>query len=173
MNVTRKAMVAAGGAAVAAATVFAAVSTAAGPTPAPLTQAAEGSCTTDAAGVCDVSHLLGAVPVAVVVTPVIGAGDEAYSLSVVRGSYTQTAFEVRAMTGKRAPYAHREIVFSYAAYANAPTPPTSSKTTPVTTSSKPTSPTPSMPSSSAPNPSSPPATTKVDPPSSSGVPGFP
>jgi hypothetical protein len=131
------------------------VTSATGPDPTPLTQALQRTCTTDASGYCTVTHTLGAVPEAVVVTPVISAGWLDYHLSVVTGSATATSVRVRAMRTDTSPRANLPITFSLVVYGSAPAPTTT--VPPTTTTAVPTT-------------TPPVTTTTVTPPPPSGFP---
>jgi hypothetical protein len=134
----RTAFAAAAGALVvtAGAVVFAGASAAVGPSPAPLVQAAQATCVTDGNGICTVTHSLGKVPEAVVVSPNTPSPFNAFVLNTVQGSATATTFQVRAMFTQTTPKTFGQIWFSYAAYGTA-TPPTI--TTPKTTFTEPPS----------------------------------
>jgi hypothetical protein len=112
------------------------VTSATGPDPAPLTQALQRTCTTDASGYCTVTHTLGVVPEAAVVTPVISVGWLDYHLSVVAGSLTATSVRVRAMRTDTSPRASLPITFSLVVYGSAPAPTTT--VPPTTTTAVPT-----------------------------------
>jgi hypothetical protein len=103
----------------------------AGPDPAPRTQAAMQSCTTNSSGYCTVSHSLGMAPDAVVLTPRIARGAVGYALSTVSGETTPTTVTVRAMTSTSASYANKAISFWMVVYAPgiASPPPTTTTTT--------------------------------------------
>lgn len=136
---------------VVAGVAFAATPTAVGPSPAPLTEAAEATCTTDSGGFCTVHHGLGVVPAAVVVSPNTPAPYNAFMLNTVLGSYTATSFQVRAMFGQTQPKPYGQIWFTYVAYAGAPTPPPPTTTIPTrTTAPPPTSTTTHPPSTTTP-----------------------
>jgi hypothetical protein len=126
----------------AGAVVFAGASAAVGPSPAPIVQAAEASCATDGDGVCTVTHSLGTVPAAVVVSPNTPGRFNGFMLTTVQGSFTATTFQVRAMFSQTAPKAFGQIWFTYAAYGSAVAPPTTTPTTPRTTAPPLTTPTP-------------------------------
>jgi hypothetical protein len=132
---TRTAMTALGGAVVVAAgaVVFASVSGAVGPSPVPAVQAAQATCVTDAGGFCTVSHTLGTVPEAIVVSPNTPSPFNGFMLNTVLGSYTATTFQVRAMFTQTTPKAGGQIWFTYAAYGVAATPPTTTAPTTTTT----------------------------------------
>jgi hypothetical protein len=140
----------------AGAVVFSGASAAVGPSPAPVVQAAEATCVTDGNGFCTVTHSLGKVPAAILVSPNTPAAFNAFTLNTVQGSYTATTFQVRAMFTQTTPKTFGQIWFTYAAYGAATTPtfpttltsapPTTPKTTatmppPTTTSSEPPPPT--------------------------------
>jgi hypothetical protein len=122
----------------AGAVVFAGASAAVGPSPAPLVQAAQASCVTDGNGFCTVTHSLGKVPEAVVVSPNTPGPFNAFVLNTVQGSATATTFQVRAMFTQTTPKTFGQIWFTYAAYGAAapPTTPTT-PTTPVFPTSTP------------------------------------
>ncbi|MFJ7215410.1 hypothetical protein [Amycolatopsis sp. NPDC098790] len=121
----------------AGAVAFAGASSAVGPSPAPIVQAAQATCLTDGAGVCTVTHSLGKVPDAIVVSPNTPSPNNAFTLNTVLGSYTATTFQVRAMFTQTTPKTFGQIWFTYAAYGSPTAPPT---TTPQTTTPTPTSP---------------------------------
>ncbi|MEQ0561021.1 hypothetical protein ABJI51_18205 [Amycolatopsis sp. NEAU-NG30] len=129
----------------AGAVVFSDASAAVGPSPAPIVQAAEATCVTDGNGFCTVTHSLGKVPAAILVSPNTPAAFNAFTLNTVQGSYTATTFQVRAMFTQTTPKTFGQIWFTYAAYGAATTPtfpttPTTPKTTlpPTTTADTPT-----------------------------------
>ncbi|UOZ06318.1 hypothetical protein [Amycolatopsis sp. WQ 127309] len=126
----------------AGAVVFAGASAAVGPAPAPIVQAAQATCVTDGNGFCTVTHGLGTVPEAVVVSPNTPSAFNAFTLNTVLGSYTATTFQVRAMFTQTTPKTFGQIWFTYAAYGAAATPPT---TTPKTTTPPPETTTPPPP----------------------------
>ena len=130
----------------AGAVAFAGASSAVGPSPAPIVQAAQATCLTDGNGVCTVTHSLGKVPDAIVVSPNTPSPNNAFMLNTVLGSYTATTFQVRAMFNQTTPKTFGQIWFTYAAYGSPTAPPT---TTPQTT------------------------TTETPPPTTSTVPPFP
>ncbi|MCR6483146.1 hypothetical protein M8542_09980 [Amycolatopsis sp. OK19-0408] len=146
-----------GGAVVVAAgaVVFASTSAAVGPAPAPIVQAAQASCFTDGNGICTVTHGLGKVPEAVVVSPNTPSPFNAFTLNTVFGSYTATTFQVRAMFTQTAPKTFGQIWFSYAAYGSPSAPPTT-----VTT---PTTPPPPTTTLKPPTTTTPPPATTPDP----------
>src|SRR5436309_9124355 len=117
---TRTALAALGGALVVAAgaVVFAGASAAVGPSPAPIVQAAQAGCLTDGNGVCTVTHSLGRVPDAIVVSPNTPSPNNGFMLNTVLGSYTTTTFQVRAMFSQTTPKAGGQIWFTYAAYGS-------------------------------------------------------
>ncbi|MDT7800901.1 MAG: hypothetical protein QOI78_4334 [Actinomycetota bacterium] len=125
-NKARIALAALAGASVVTAgvVVFAGASAAVGPSPAPIVQAAQASCLTDGNGFCTVSHGLGKVPDAIVVSPNTPSAFNAFTLNTVLGSYTATTFQVRAMFAQTTPKTFGQIWFTYAAYGSAPPPPT-------------------------------------------------
>jgi hypothetical protein len=93
---------------------------------------------TDGNGFCTVSHGLGKVPDAIVVSPGTPSAFNAFTLNTVLGSYTATTFQVRAMFGQTTPKTFGQIWFTYAAYGSAaptstttlfPPPPTTPTTT--------------------------------------------
>lgn len=131
----RTAFAALGGAAVVtvAAITFAGASNAVGPSPAPIVQVAQATCVTDANGFCTVTHSLGTVPAAIVVSANTPSPFNAFVLNTVLGSYTPTTFQVRAMFNQTTPKANGQIWFTYAAYGVATTPPTTTTTPPATT----------------------------------------
>jgi hypothetical protein len=133
---TRKAFAALAGALVvtAGAVVFAGASAAVGPSPSPVVQAAQATCVTDGNGFCTVTHSLGKVPEAVVVSPNTPSPFNGFVLNTVLGSYTTTTFQLRAMFTQTTPKTFGQIWFTYAAYGS-PTPPTT--TTPKTTTETP------------------------------------
>ncbi|MEV6447785.1 hypothetical protein [Amycolatopsis sp. NPDC051716] len=152
-NTARTALAALAGAAAvtAGAVAFAGASAAAGPAPAPAVQAGQATCVIDSGGYCTVSHGLGEVPEAIVVSPITPDAADGYLLSTVQDSATATTFRVRAMATQDTPKTSGRIRFSYAAYAAAsvpgtPTPPVTSRTPtsdlPTPTSTPGTSPTP-------------------------------
>ncbi|WP_326943115.1 hypothetical protein OG439_23940 [Amycolatopsis sp. NBC_01307] len=127
----------------AGAVVFAGASAAVGPAPAPIVQAAQATCVTDGNGFCTVTHGLGKVPDAVVVSPNTPSAFNAFTLNTVLGSYTATTFQVRAMFAQTTPKTFGQIWFTYAAYGSAAAPPTTTPpppTTPPTTTSPRTDP---------------------------------
>lgn len=145
---TRKAFAAFAGALVvtAGAVVFAGASAAVGPSPAPIVQAAQATCVTDGNGICTVTHGLGKVPEAVVVSPNTPSPFNGFVLNTVLGSYTATTFQVRAMFTQTTPKTFGQIWFTYAAYGSPVAPPTTTpKTTPPTTTAPPPSTTPTTP----------------------------
>jgi hypothetical protein len=150
----RTALAALAGAAVvtAGAVAFAGASAAVGPAPAPIVQAAQASCLTDGGGFCTVSHTLGKVPEAIVVSANTPNPFNGFMLNTVQGSFTATTFQVRAMFTQTTPKTFGQIWFGYAAYA-APTAPTTPVTTPPPTSATP------PPTSATPTPTLPPPTT--------------
>ncbi|SEF32645.1 hypothetical protein SAMN05421837_106361 [Amycolatopsis pretoriensis] len=123
----------------AGAVAFAGASSAVGPSPAPIVQAAQATCLTDGTGVCTVTHSLGKVPEAIVVSPNTPSPNNAFTLNTVLGSYTATTFQVRAMFNQTTPKTFGQIWFTYAAYGSptAPPPTTTPKTTPQTTTPPP------------------------------------
>jgi len=132
----------AGAAAVTAGAIaFAGASAAAGPSSAPAVQAGQATCVTDGSGYCTVSHGLGVTPQAIVVSAITPNAAGGYLISTVQGSYTATAFRVRAMAGQDTPKTSGRIWFSYAAYGtSAPatsTPPVTTWTPPTDTPSGP------------------------------------
>ncbi|WP_410613428.1 hypothetical protein [Amycolatopsis sp. lyj-109] len=137
-NKARTALAALAGAAAvtAGAVAFAGASSAAGPSPAPFVQAAQATCVVDGSGYCTVSHSLGAIPEAILVTPIMPDASYGYLLGTVQGSYTTTTFRVRALTGQDTPKTYSQIWFSYAVYAPPSTP--GSSTPPVTSWEPPT-----------------------------------
>ncbi|WP_206790508.1 hypothetical protein [Amycolatopsis sp. MtRt-6] len=152
----RTALAALAGAAVvtAGAVIFAGASAAVGPSPDPIVQAAQATCVTDGGGFCTVTHGLGKLPEAIVVSANTPNPYNGFMLNTVQGSFTATTFQVRAMFSQTTPKTYGQIWFSYAAYA-APAPPT----TPTMTITPPSStfPTPT------PTPTTPPPTTSADP----------
>jgi hypothetical protein len=128
----------------AGAVVFTGVSGAAGPSPVPIVQAAQATCVTDGGGLCTVTHSLGAVPEAIVVSPNTPNPLDGFMLNTVQGSFTATTFQVRAMVSQTTPKTFGQIWFSYAAYAAAAAPPATitPSTTPPITTTRPTTPTP-------------------------------
>lgn len=136
----RTALATLGGAAVVTAGVvaFSGASSAVGPSPAPSVQAAETSCLTDANGFCTVSHSLGTVPAAVVVSANTPGAFNGFMLNTVLASYTATTFQVRAMFSQTVPKANGQIWFTYAAYGAAAPPPTTTRTPPPPTTTPPT-----------------------------------
>lgn len=124
----------------AGAVVFAGASAAVGPSPAPIVQAAQATCTTDGNGFCTVTHSLGVVPAAVVVSPNTPGQFNGFMLGTVQGSFTATTFQVRAMFTQTTPKAFGQIWFTYAAYGSTVAPPTTppATSTPPTTSATPT-----------------------------------
>ncbi|MGK3202909.1 hypothetical protein [Amycolatopsis sp. MEPSY49] len=125
----------------AGAVAFAGASSAVGPSPAPIVQAAQATCLTDGNGVCTVTHSLGKVPEAIVVSPNTPSPNNAFMLNTVLGSYTATTFQVRAMFNQTTPKTYGQIWFTYAAYGSPTTPPTTTATTaPPTTTPKTTPP---------------------------------
>ncbi|MEU7784882.1 hypothetical protein [Amycolatopsis sp. NPDC049159] len=133
----RTALAALGGALVvtAGAVAFAGASAAVGPAPAPIVQivqAAQATCVTDGNGFCTVTHALGKVPEAVVVSANTPGPFNAFMLNTVQGSFTATTFQVRAMFTQTAPKTFGQIWFTYAAYGAAAPPPTTVTTTPTT-----------------------------------------
>ena len=127
----------AGAAAVTAGAVaFAGASAAAGPSPAPFVQAAQATCVVDGSGYCTVSHSLGVIPEAILVSPIMADAGYGYLLGTVQGSYTATTFRVRALASQDTPKTYSQIRFSYAAYAPPSTP--GSSTPPATTGEPPT-----------------------------------
>ncbi|WP_370965900.1 hypothetical protein [Amycolatopsis sp. cg9] len=143
----RTALAALGGAVVvtAGAVAFSGASAAVGPAPAPIVQAAQATCVTDGSGFCTVTHGLGAVPEAVVVSANTPGPFNAFMLNTVQGSFTATTFQVRAMFTQTAPKTFGQIWFTYAAYGAAAAPPTTTPkpptTTPPPTTTVPTTPT--------------------------------
>jgi len=119
----------------AGAVVFTGVSGAAGPSPVPVVQAAQATCVTDGGGLCTVTHSLGTVPEAIVVSPNTPNPLAGFMLNTVQGSFTANTFKVRAMVSQTTPKASGQIWFSYAAYAATAAPPTTitPSTTPPTT----------------------------------------
>ncbi len=93
------------------------------------------SCVLDSLGVCTVSHALGVVPTAVVVSANTPAGWNGFMLNTVRDSFTPTTFRVRAMVTSTQPKSGATIWFSYSAFAAGatPQPPTTTVMPPVTT----------------------------------------
>jgi hypothetical protein len=145
-NTARTALAALAGAAVvtAGAVAFAGASAAAGPAPAPAVQAGQVTCVIDSGGYCTVTHGLGEVPEAIVVSPITPDAAYGYLLSTVQDSATATTFRVRAMATQDTPKTSGRIWFSYAAYATAsvpgtPTPPVTSDTPTPSTSRTPAS----------------------------------
>jgi hypothetical protein len=114
----------------AGAVAFAGASAAVGPSPAPIVQAAQATCVTDGGGFCTVTHNLGKVPEAIVVSPNTPSQYNGFMLSTVQGSFTATTFQVRAMFSQTAPKTFGQIWFGYAAYAAAVAPPTTTPSTP-------------------------------------------
>ncbi|RSD10473.1 hypothetical protein [Amycolatopsis eburnea] len=140
----RTALAVLGGAVVvtAGAVAFAGASAAVGPSPAPIVQAAQATCVTDGSGFCTVTHGLGKVPEAVVVSANTPGPFNAFMLNTVQGSYTATTFQVRAMFTQTTPKTFGQIWFTYAAYGAATTPPTTTpRTTPPQTTPNTTTPT--------------------------------
>ncbi|WP_318306506.1 hypothetical protein [Amycolatopsis solani] len=131
----RTALAALGGAAVVAAgaVAFAGASAAVGPSPAPIVQAAQATCVTDGSGFCTVTHGLGKVPEAVVVSADTPGPFNAFMLNTVQGSYTATTFQVRAMFTQTAPKTFGQIWFTYAAYGPSDPVPTFTFTPPTST----------------------------------------
>ena len=135
----------------AGAVVFAGASAAVGPSPAPLVQAAQATCVTDGNGFCTVTHSLGQVPEAIVVSPNTPGPFNAFVLNTVLGSATATTFQVRAMFTQTTPKTFGQIWFTYAAYGAAapPTTPTTPRTTtPFPPTTTPTTPTTAPPTTS-------------------------
>ncbi|MFJ9786009.1 hypothetical protein ACIRSS_41010 [Amycolatopsis sp. NPDC101161] len=143
----------------AGAVAFAGASSAVGPSPAPIVQAAQASCLTDGNGVCTVTHSLGKVPEAILVSPNTPSPNNAFTLNTVLGSYTANTFQVRAMFNQTTPKTFGQIWFTYAAYGSPTAPP------PTTTSAPPTTPTtpPTTPTTTPP-----PATTQDPTPTPTG-----
>lgn len=143
------------------------------------------SCVIDAAGTCTVSHKLGVVPTAVLVSPDTPGQFNGFMLNTVHDSLTATSFRVRAMFDATTPKAGGQIWFTYwARRTGDPVPPTKTPTSPtkptVTPTVPPTKPTvppakTTTPTSELPTSTSP--STPAKPPSSSRtlptVPGFP
>ncbi|WP_439382027.1 hypothetical protein [Amycolatopsis lexingtonensis] len=139
----RTALTALGGAlaVTAGAVAFAGASAAVGPSPAPVVQAAQATCVTDGNGFCTITHGLGKVPEAVVVSANTPGPFNAFMLNTVQGSYTATTFQVRAMFTQTAPKTFGQIWFTYAAYGAGTAPsttPTFPTATPSTTTPPPT-----------------------------------
>jgi len=134
----------------AGAVVFAGASAAVGPSPAPIVQAAQATCVTDGNGFCTVTHSLGKVPDAVVVSPNTPSPFNAFVLNTVLGSYTASTFQVRAMFTQTTPKTFGQIWFTYAAYGTPAAPPTTTATQPPTTTPKTTPTTPPPPSTTPP-----------------------
>ncbi|MDQ7807824.1 hypothetical protein Q5425_29155 [Amycolatopsis sp. A133] len=132
----------AGAAAVTAGAVaFAGASAAAGQSPAPAVQAGQVTCVTDGSGYCTVSHGLGVVPEAILVSAITPNAANGLLLSTVQGSATPTTFRVRAMASQATPKTNGRISFGYAAYAAAAMPDTPTPTdypTPTVTADTPT-----------------------------------
>jgi hypothetical protein len=129
----------------AGAVVFAGASAAVGPSPAPIVQAAQATCVTDGNGFCTVTHSLGKVPEAVVVSPNTPSPFNAFVLNTVLGSYTASTFQVRAMFTQTTPKTFGQIWFTYAAYGTPAAPPTTTPTTPTPPTTTPATPTTSIP----------------------------
>ena len=108
-----------------------------GPDPTPVTQSAQVSCVTDAAGWCTVSHGLGAVPATGLVSPVLGATTKPWFGGV--GSFTVNTFRVRAMYSSTNPVNQLSVTFNYVVFGSTVTPPTSTTTVPPTTTTAPPS----------------------------------
>ncbi|GLY39271.1 hypothetical protein Amsp01_052950 [Amycolatopsis sp. NBRC 101858] len=85
---------------------------------------------TDGNGFCTVTHSLGKVPEAVVVSPNTPSAFNGFVLNTVLGSATATTFQVRAMFSQTTPKAFGQIWFTYAAYGSAAPPTTTPQTTP-------------------------------------------
>ncbi|WP_410634155.1 hypothetical protein [Amycolatopsis sp. cmx-4-83] len=153
----RTALAALGGALVvtAGAVAFAGASAAVGPAPAPIVQAAQATCVTDGNGFCTVTHTLGKVPEAVVVSANTPGPFNAFMLNTVQGSFTATTFQVRAMFTQTAPKTFGQIWFTYAAYGVEAAPPT----TPTTTAKPPTTTATTPPPTTTPATEPPPTTT--------------
>lgn len=136
---TRTAFAALAGALVvtAGAVVFAGASAAVGPSPDPIVQAAQATCVTDGNGFCTVTHGLGKVPDAIVVSPNTPGPFNGFMLNTVFGSATASTFQVRAMFTQTTPKPFGQIWFTYAVYGSPTPPPT---TTPRTTTTPPTTP---------------------------------
>lgn len=120
-----------------------------------------GSCSTDGKGVCTITHTLGVVPDAVVVSPnTPAAGYGGYMLNTVQGSFTATTFKVRAMFAQTTPKQYGTIWISYVASVGMGTPPspTTSETPTPTTSATSTAPPPTTSTTSVP-----PTTTSAPP----------
>ncbi|MEV6872029.1 hypothetical protein [Amycolatopsis sp. NPDC051128] len=140
----------------AGAVAFAGASAAVGPAPAPIVQAAQATCVTDRGGFCTVTHTLGKVPEAIVVSANTPDSFNGFMLNTVQGTFTPTTFQVRAMFSQTTPKTFGQIWFTYAAYAAAAPPTTFTLPTP--TSRPPaTTPTPT------PTPTPPPLTTPTTP----------
>jgi hypothetical protein len=129
---TALAAVAGAAAVTAGAVAFAGASAAVGPSPAPIVHVEQGSCTTDGNGFCTVTHMLGTLPAAVVVSANTPSPYNGFTLNTVWGTITPTTFQVRAMFTQTTPKAYGQIWFTYAVYG-APGPPPPTTTPPTTT----------------------------------------
>lgn len=153
---TAAAALAAASVVTAGAVAFAGASAAVGPAPAPVVQAAQATCVTDGNGICTVTHGLGEVPEAIVVSPNTPNGFNGFMLNTVQGSFTATTFQVRAMVTQTKPKPFGQIWFSYAAYGSPAAPPSTSTAPTTPTTATPPSTTPSTPT---PTPTTPGTTT--------------
>lgn len=99
------------------------------------------SCVIDAAGTCTVSHKLGVVPTAVLVSPDTPGQFNGFMLNTVHDSLTATSFRVRAMFDATTPKAGGQIWFTYwARRTGDPVPPTKTPTSPTKPTVTPTVP---------------------------------
>jgi hypothetical protein len=89
----------------------------------PTIAAGAGSCTTDAKGICTLTHTLGAVPDTIVVSANTPLGYNGFMLNTVQGSYTATTFKVRSMFTQTTPKQNGTIWVSWIAYGKGVTPP--------------------------------------------------
>lgn len=115
-----------------------------------------GSCTTDVNGVCTLTHSLGVVPDAVVVSANTPGAFNAFIVNTVQGSFTDKTFKVRAMFSQAKPKAFGTIWVAWIASVGMGLPPATTQPPPPTTSAPSTTP----PTTTMPPPSTtPPATT--------------
>jgi hypothetical protein len=156
-----RAVVAALGAVLAAATLMAVTFVSA---PGQLVSAQDGSreelrtitCTTNGYGYCTIPHDLGVVPVGVQTTSHVVAGLNNYAVHYVKDSGTETTFRVRAVYSKTEARKNLPITFSYELRAPVePPPPTTTTTTTATTTPPPEPPSGDFPDAASTGPTGP------------------
>lgn len=136
--------------------------------PGPRMVSGTGTCFTDSAGMCTISHVLGVKPDAVVVSANTPGQYYPFMLNTVRDSYTDKTFKVRAMFAPGQPKANGQIWIAYVASVGigkppAPTTAPSTTTAPPTTTATPTTTAPTTTQPTTTTPSTTPTTTTQPP----------